>query len=146
MFEILPMNLGSAHQVAALEAVCFSDPWSLNSILGELFNPGAYYLTAQKSGQVLGYVGMHKILDEGYITNMAVSPGARRQGIARALLCALIEYARAQAMAFLTLEVREGNQGAISLYSGEGFVRAGLRKGYYNSPPEDALLMTLTLR
>ena len=146
MLEIVPMDLDGAHQVAALEAVCFSDPWSLNSILGELFNPDAYYLTARQSGQVLGYIGMHKVLDEGYITNVAVSPDSRRQGIAKALLAALINYARAQAMAFLTLEVREGNQRAICLYSGEGFVRAGLRKGYYRHPPEDALLMTLVLR
>lgn len=143
--DIRPMDVGSAHQVAALEQACFSDPWSLNSILGELFDKSAHYLTAQREGRVLGYLGMHRVLDEGYITNLAVSPACRRQGIARILLRALIDHARKEEMAFLTLEVRPTNLGAIALYSGEGFLPAGLRKNYYSHPVEDAVIMTKTL-
>ena len=137
------MDDQTVHQVAELEKACFDDPWSLGSLLGELANPSAVYLTAMRGQTVLGYLGMHHILDEGHITNLAVGPAYRREGVARMLLLELIAYARERNFAFLTLEVRASNQAAATLYSGLGFVQAGLRKGYYRKPAEDALIMTL---
>ena len=139
---IRPMDLETVAQVAELERLCFADPWSLNSLLVEALNQDAVYLTALRDNLVLGYVGMHHILDEGHITNLAVSPACRRQGVGRLLLEALIAYAGEEGMAFLTLEVRASNAAAIALYSAFGFTPAGLRRGYYQNPKEDALIMT----
>jgi len=139
------MDFQNVNQVAELEKVCFSQPWSLDSLLGELLNPNAVYLTAMRGEIVLGYLGMHQIIDEGYINNLAVAPGYRRQGIANTLLRELINHAREQRLAFLTLEVRASNKEAIALYGGLGFAPAGLRKNYYTIPAEDAVIMTLNM-
>ena len=93
-------------------------------------------------GAVMGYVGLMFVLDEGYISNVAVAPEFRRCGIADALISALIEREK-KALAFLTLEVRESNIPAISLYAKHGFITVGSRKNYYDRPKENALLMTL---
>lgn len=94
---------------------------------------------------VAGYLGMHHVLDEGYIANVAVFPNYRRQGVASALLRHLVEYARSQALSFLSLEVRMSNFAAISLYDAFGFEKVGKRPGFYLDPPEDAWIMTLYL-
>ena len=109
----------------------------------ELRNPMAVYFTAQSGGDVVGYAGMHCICGEGHITNLAVAPGHRRAGVARALLDALLAHAHAHRLALLTLEVRASNKAALALYGGLGFAQAGLRHGYYDAPREDALIMTL---
>jgi len=140
--QILPMTAGMAPQIAALERVCFADPWSEDSFAGELQNPLAVYFAALMDDEVIGYIGMHHILDEGHITNAAVSPGRRRRGVARKLVEALIGYARENGLCLLTLEVRRSNEAAIALYGGLGFVPVGVRPGYYRRPAEDAILMT----
>ena len=148
MSELLlhPMDAQTVAQVAALEQICFAHPWSLNALELELRNPLAVYFTALDSGgEVVGYAGMHCILGEGHITNLAVSPALRRRGIARALLGALLSYAGNQELYLLTLEVRASNTAAIALYSQLAFAPVGLRKGYYDAPKEDALIMTLEL-
>lgn len=126
--------------IARLEEMCFSSPWSEKMIGDELNNPCAHYLIAECAGEVLGYVGIHTILDEGYITNIAVDSNCRRMGIASKLLESLI--AEQSDLAFITLEVRESNSPAIALYKNFGFEEVGVRKGYYTKPSEDALLMT----
>ena len=83
------------------------------------------------------------VLDEGYIGNVAVTPGHRRQGVGDALLAALTALGRERGLAFLTLEVRESNLPARRLYEKHGFRPAGCRRGYYSRPREDAILMTL---
>ena len=80
--------------------------------------------------------------DEGYITNVAVDPSRRRQGVAAQLLRVFDDFARANRLAFLTLEVRPSNQAAIALYQGFGFTEAGRRRNYYDLPKEDALILT----
>ena len=95
-----------------------------------------------ENGAVLGYVGMMFVLDEGYISNVAVAPDFRRQGVADALIAALMTRAEELALAFVTLEVRAGNEPAKSLYAKHGFVPVGRRKNYYDLPKEDAILMT----
>ncbi|MFB0921525.1 MAG: ribosomal protein S18-alanine N-acetyltransferase, partial [Oscillospiraceae bacterium] len=89
-----------------------------------------------------GYIGLMYVLDEGYISNVAVSPVYRRRGVADALIEALIERTK-DTLAFMTLEVRESNHAAKYLYSKHGFETVGKRKNYYDRPKEDALLMTL---
>lgn len=130
--------------LAEIEKACFHAPWS-ESMLREELGKGIF-LVAERDGQAVGYVGCQTVLDEGYITNVAVSPDARRQGIARALIAKLTDEARAAGLAFVTLEVRASNAPAIALYEGAGFGRVGVRKNFYTAPTEDAVLMTLFLK
>lgn len=141
---VIPMAERHLAALAAIEEACFHAPWS-ESMLREELGKGIF-LVAERDGQAVGYVGCQTVLDEGYITNVAVSPDYRRQGIARTLIDALAVQARARELAFVTLEVRASNAPAIALYEGAGFVRVGVRKNFYTAPTEDAVLMTLFLR
>ncbi len=134
-----------AAQIAQLEKLCFSEPWSERQLLETMEDPkGVLYVAVQEDdGQVLGYAGLHDIVGEGYVDNIAVFPQFRGQGIGEALTRALIEYMRCAALEFLTLEVRASNLPAISLYEKLGFRQEGRRKNFYRHPTEDARIMTL---
>ena len=134
-----------AAQIAQLEKLCFSEPWSERQLLETMEDPkGVLYVAVQDDdGQVLGYAGLHNIVGEGYVDNIAVFPQFRGQGIGEALTRALIEYMRCAALEFLTLEVRASNLPAISLYEKLGFRQEGRRKNFYRHPTEDARIMTL---
>ena len=141
--RIVPMTGDHLDEVAELERICFSAPWSRNMLAEELENDCAAFLAAlDGEGRVVGYAGLLVVLDEGYITNVAVRPECRRQGIAKKLLQVFLDFAQAHRLAFLTLEVRASNYGAIALYGGMGFRGAGRRKNYYEHPREDAIIMT----
>lgn len=143
MISITRLEERQLREASALERLCFSTPWSEEMFRAELSSPLSHYLAAiDEGGRLLGYAGMQAVLDEGYISNIAVAPESRRLGIADALLSALIDFGRAGGLSFLTLEVREHNAPAISLYSKHGFEVVGRRKNYYQNPREDALLMT----
>lgn len=131
--------------LAALELACFAHPWSEKSLVGTLDSGRSLFLLAEQAGEPLGYLGMEYVLDEGGITNVAVFPAHRRQGIADALIKELLRRAKALGLATVTLEVRAGNAAAIALYQKNGFVPVGRRKNYYTAPTEDAILMTVTL-
>lgn len=146
-YQLRPMKEKDIPALAALERICFSDPWSENAFFAELGSPRARFMVAQDSaGLVLGYLGLHYVLDEGYIANIAVDPLYRRRGIASALLSDAESFARRESLSFLTLEVRQSNLGAQELYRRHGFSPAGLRKSYYQNPREDAVLMTRSLK
>lgn len=141
--QIVPMTADHLDQVAELERICFSAPWSRNMLAEELDNACAAFLVALDSkGTVVGYAGLQVILDEGYITNIAVRPESRKQRVASRLLQVFEDFARGNSLAFLTLEVRPGNTAAIVLYGSHGFRTMGRRKNYYEHPREDALIMT----
>ena len=141
MMEILRMNHSHVAQVAKLETLCFSDPWSERSIAGELDNPLSTWLVCADGDAVLGYVGSQTVMGETDMMNVAVHPDARRQGIARRLILALVEELKQQGSHCLTLEVRASNQNAISLYQKLGFLQIGRRPNYYRNPKEDALIL-----
>lgn len=141
--RIVPMNGDHLDEVAELERICFSTPWSRNMLAEELDNALSAFLVAlDGDGKVAGYAGLQVVLDEGYITNVAVRPECRRNGIAKQLLGVFLNFAQANHLAFLTLEVRASNYGAIALYGGLGFRGMGRRKNYYEHPKEDAIIMT----
>ena len=102
--------------VSKIENESFSTPWSEGSFLNEIQNPAACYFVYEEDGSVCGYIGCHIVLDEGYITNIAVDYKKRRRGIADALIFAIIKEARSRGLSFLTLEVRPSNIAAIELY------------------------------
>ena len=141
--RIVPMTADHLDEVAELERLCFSVPWSRNMLADELDNALSAMLVAlDDQGRVAGYAGLQVILDEGYITNVAVRPDCRRQGVAGQILQVFLDFAQAQGLAFLTLEVRASNQAAILLYGSRGFRGMGRRKNYYEHPREDAIIMT----
>ena len=125
-----------------LEKLCFSRPWSRDAVRPELTDPACCWLAALADGEVAGYAGMRTVLDEGYISNVAVSPALRKRGVGMALVQALQREGKTRGLSFLTLEVRVGNREARRLYERAGFREVGLRPGYYEKPREDALLMT----
>ena len=127
--------------VAALEKLCFADPWSEASVAGELENPLSLWLIALEDGRVVGYAGSQAVLDAADILNVAVAPDCRRRGIARLLLLQLEEEMRRRDVASLTLEVRVSNQAAQALYAGLGYRQVGRRPNYYRKPREDALIL-----
>ena len=144
--RIVPMTSAHLDEVADLERICFSRPWSRKMLAEELENQCAAFLVAQDSitQQVMGYAGLLVMADEGYITNVAVFPEFRRQGVAAKLIAVFENFARGNKLAFLTLEVRPSNTAAIALYKGFGFEEVGRRKNYYDLPKEDALILTKT--
>ena len=142
--KIVPMTADHLEELEKLERICFSRPWSRKMLAEELENQCAAFLVAEDSvsGRVLGYAGLMVVADEGYITNVAVFPEYRRQGIAAQILQVFVQFAEANRLAFLTLEVRPSNTAAIALYQGFGFREVGRRRNYYDLPKEDALILT----
>ena len=127
--------------IAELEKECFSKPWSEKAILDAREN-NTIFLVAQQEEKIIGYAGLQIILDEGYITNVAVTKEHRCKGVAKALMEKLIEMAEEKNLAFVTLEVRESNLAAINLYKKFGFEKEGERKNFYENPKENAHIMT----
>ena len=145
-YQLIPLAHEHLGQAAEIERLCFSDPWSEKMLAEHLANPCSLTLAAVDGvGRLLGYVGLLAVVDEGYITNVAVRPDCRRQGVASSLLQALEARGRARNLTFLTLEVRQSNAPARALYENQGYLQAGLRRNYYENPREDAVIMTKTL-
>lgn len=141
--QIVKMQAKHIEDLTAVEKLCFSKPWSYESIAEELSNPLAVFFVAEdENGKVTGYAGMHHIVDEGYITNIAVIPDCRRHGIGKLLVRTLNSYAEKNGLALLTLEVRCSNKIAIDIYKEEGFDEEGIRRAFYDLPVEDGLIMT----
>ncbi|MFQ5626775.1 MAG: ribosomal protein S18-alanine N-acetyltransferase, partial [Methyloligellaceae bacterium] len=152
-----PRQAADIKQVAAIDRLSFPTPWPENAFDHELLrNERSHFLVARiitgnapwyarwRAGarRIIGYVGYWLVLDEAHISTIAVRPEYRRRGIGAALLMAILRDAVRRGAAEATLEVREGNREAQSLYQKYGFELVGHRKGYYRDSGEDALLMT----
>lgn len=140
--KIEKMTAEQLDEVAQLEKKCFVHPWSRQSLASELANENSVFLTAVEDNKVVGYIGMNVVIDEGYIFNVAVDEKYRKRGIGSALIGELVTFGKKNNLCFLTLEVRESNDKARSLYSKFGFIKVGERKAYYKDPVENAVLMT----
>ena len=128
-------------QIAALERLCFSDPWSEGSVAGELENELSLWLVAETDGRIQGYIGSQSVPPDCDILNLAVAPDARRQGLGRQLLQALLDALHRHGIERVFLEVRPTNVPARALYAALGFEEIGRRKEYYVNPVEDALIL-----
>lgn len=135
------MTIDDVSQIAALEKVCFSDPWSECSVASELSNPYSRWLVWEEEGTVLGYIGSQTVPPEADVMNIAVAPGHRKQKIGSKLLTALCELLHREGIDKLFLGVRASNHPAIALYEGFGFEILGRRPKYYVNPVEDAYIM-----
>lgn len=138
---IVPMREDHVAQVAALEKLCFSDPWSEASIRSELHNPLSTWLVSEEGGAVTGYIGAQSVPPEADVMNLAVAPDSRRRGVGTLLLGAMTELLHSRGIEALFLEVRPSNSAAIALYERHGFVQVGRRPKYYVNPTEDALIL-----
>ena len=139
---IRPICENDLFDVAEIEEICFSSPWSCESLKMLCREGGMGYVAYDTEAEkVLAYGGMLCVLDEGQITNIATHPSARRRGLGEAVVRALLCGGEAAGLSFFSLEVRESNVAAISLYEKLGFVRAGVRKGFYSNPSENGIVM-----
>ncbi len=127
--------------VADLEKICFSRPWSADLLKESVTSPFDKLYIADIDGHVCGYSNLRVVADEGEIERVAVYPGIRRHGLGSRLMEEMIRSASKTGVSYITLEVRTGNEPAISLYRSFGFEKIGTRKNYYQDPTEDAYVM-----
>ena len=144
MIHLREMTQDDIEGVLKIERECFSTPWSLEAFKMELKNDIALYVVARDEDKVLGYGGLWNIIDEGHITNIAVSEEFRDKGIGSQILSKLIEICKKKNACSMTLEVRQNNEAAKHLYKKYGFEEAGIRPKYYADSDEDAIIMWLT--
>lgn len=136
--EIKPFEKKHLDDVYKIEKICFSSPWSREDLEKQIDTETSCFLVAEIDGKAVGYMGLQIFSGEGYVTNVAVLPDYRGQGIAQALIARQMK----NDMEFITLEVRESNTPAISLYTKMGFENMGIRPNFYSNPTENAIIMT----
>ena len=139
--QIRKMTTADCKAASQLEKIIFSQPWSEQGFLDAIAMEQNIFLIAEEAGELCGYIGMYQALDEGEITNVAVTPDKRNAGIGRKLVQEAVEQAKKQQIKQIVLEVRVSNDSAIHLYEKCGFVTCGIRKGFYDFPKEDAYIM-----
>lgn len=144
-YSIRPMEKGDISAVAEIEKQCFSSPWSEEAI-SDSFDNGTMFFVAENKNGVIGYSGVQITLDEAYVYNIATSPFFRGFGVGTALTEKLSDCAKEKGASFISLEVRESNQTAISIYEKIGFKEVGKRKNFYSSPREDGIIMTKVIK
>lgn len=139
---IRAMRGSDVQAVATIEAGAFSDPWpaeAFDSLIGR--SHSRLQVAVDHTGEILGYCVVIRALDEGEVANIATSPAARGRGVGGALLDEALAHGDATGLASMFLEVRVSNAPARSLYESRGFRPVGRRRGYYQRPDEDALVL-----
>lgn len=132
--------------VVGIERVSFSDPWTVGMFTAHLPpRAGAQFLVAERSGVTLGFALSQTVMDESELLNIAVAPAARKTGVGAELLDAMMDCCREAGAATMWLEVRASNVSARRMYANRGFVSAGVRERYYESPREDAIVLRADL-
>lgn len=139
-----PLTAADLDAVAAIEREVFTDPWS-NRAFGDLLGLDHVrgFVVEDGKGVIVGYAVCSQVADEGEILNLATAPGARRKGIGRALLAAVLQWLGEHGAVKVFLEVRRSNEAAIAMYEAAGFATLGVRPNYYRRPTEDAVTMVL---
>lgn len=139
--EMLPVHL---EQVKSLLDVCFGESaWPMESLRSQLDKNDSRCTVAIEDDTIVGFLAFEQVLDEGSIVEVAVHPDHRRGGIARNLITSAIN--NAEGLHTVFLEVRESNTPAVKLYESLGFTQIAVRKGYYDHPKEDAVIMNLLI-
>lgn len=146
MPTITKMSENDICEIAELEKMCFSEPWSEDSLKDELTNDTARFYVLRDKENLLGYIGANNVCGEVYITNVAVNENCRGKGYGKMLVNHLLKQSELEDALFVTLEVRESNENAIGLYENCGFKKIGERKNFYSKPTENGLIYTLYLK
>jgi [ribosomal protein S18]-alanine N-acetyltransferase len=132
--------------MVAIEQASYSHPWSERSLRAAVEEgAGTRVAVLRCRREPWAYCVFQVAADEAQILNLAVHPERRRRGLGRLLLAIVLEAARRQGARTAWLEVRPSNLAALSLYGAAGFAQRGVRRGYYESPREDALVLALPL-
>jgi ribosomal-protein-alanine acetyltransferase len=143
--EIRPAQAEDLHRIAWLEDQSFADSWPYELLAYDLKHPRALVLLAERAGEpAAGYISFHHAGGEAEILRLAVDPGARRRGVARALVESGLDRLRAERVERCHLEVRQDNEAAIAFYQALGFARTGRRRSYYRDG-SDALVLSRAL-
>jgi ribosomal-protein-alanine N-acetyltransferase len=132
-------------EVIEIEKLCFTNPWTREMFMGELErrDVARAYVVRTAEYRVAGYCSAWLVADELHINNLAVRPDSRNKGVGRALLVHVLDATAREGAGRATLEVRRSNEPALRLYDRLGFRVAGIRRGYYTNPAEDALVLWL---
>lgn len=144
MWMIEPMRAQDVPEVYRIETESIQNPWSEKALAEELDNSLAVFFVARGPEGIRGYYGLHRVLDEADLVSIAVDARSRRQGLGTLLMTHMLDWCRENGMVRLMLEVRLSNASARALYTRFGFVEDGIRRGYYQNPKEDAMLMSWT--
>jgi [ribosomal protein S18]-alanine N-acetyltransferase len=139
--ELRPLGLSDLNSIDRIEQRAYRTPWSRSMFASELAKASSICVGAFDGDRLVGYVVNSRYVDAWHVMNVAVDPEYQRRGIATRLLEHLFEVTRHDQRRGYTLEVRVSNHDAIALYENLGFVRQGLRRGYYTDNREDALIM-----
>lgn len=142
MIGIREMQVSDLPSVLPLEQANFSLPWDERGFLAYLGKPDAVFLVAEEDQRILGYCGTLISFEDAEITNVCVASEARGRGVGRRLMEELIGRCQEKGVEFVHLEVRESNTPARTMYDHMGFTVDFIRKGYYDLPKEDAVMMT----
>ena len=137
-----PLRPELLEEIMVIEQEAYPEPWSRGMFLDELRSPRSYFCLVYLRDRLIGYGGFWHVLEEAHVTSVTIAKALRGHGYGRELMYHLLDTARYRDIRQVTLEVRESNRVARTLYESLGFRRAGLRKGYYSSTGEDALIMT----
>lgn len=142
---IREMSVSDIPEVLEIERMSFTTPWSEALFYNEIYHPFSITRVAFAGEKLVGYICANQIIDEGHILNLAVHPDYRRRSIASTLVEDILKELKDCECRVLYLEVRISNHAARKLYEGFGFKVVGIRKCYYVSPIEDAVIMMLEL-
>jgi len=144
---VRPMRREDVPRVVEIESETFSSPWQEETFLNLIDRSGVELLVMEDAGEgVIGYAVLWCVLDQGELANVAIAAPWRGRGLGRRLIGCVIEAAKARGIEKMFLEVRASNDRAAGIYRGFGFEQVGVRRGYYDAPREDALIMMATLR
>ena len=136
------MTAADLSEVLPIEEACFSDPWSQQGFEDSLNERSAHLLVIEsEEGCVAGYACLYQVVDEGEIVNVAIDPKQRQKGYGAKLVRALMQHGQSLGAERFFLEVRKSNVAGRALYTSLGFIECGIRKGFYENPKEDAILM-----
>ena len=138
--DIRQMEEKDIDSLVIIEEECFSLPWSKKAFQESYVKDYAYFFVAEIDKEIVGYVGLYKMGNDGDITNIGISSLHRRKGIGYKLMSSVLDFAKRENMEHITLEVRESNIPAIALYEKLGFVKVGIRKDFYEKPVENAII------
>ena len=141
--KIETMQKSHVPSVAKIAADSLPESWSETAFKKEIENPNATVFVALSGDEVIGFGGVQMVLDEAYITNIAVDFSFRKKGVGDSILDAIINHCKDKNCSFVSLEVRVSNTAAINLYKKHKFASQGIRKNFYSHPTEDADIMTL---
>ncbi len=138
---IRKMEKGDLKQVLQIEEATFTQPWTEEGFESAISMENNHYIVMEVDGEIVGYCGLYGVLDEGEITNVAVKESCRNKGYGAKLVEELLAIAEEANIKRVVLEVRVSNESAKHVYRKIGFVDLGIRKGFYEMPVEDALIM-----